>query len=331
VVDPGVALALERGVFTLSLDFELVWGSRDLCDDPAALIAASRITRDQCFDAFLACLERHGIVATWATVGHLFLEGATLSAGCLHPDLVPPSHAWRPDWFAGVPEGTEAEHPAFYARSLVERLRDAGQEVGSHSFSHPVFGEAGCSRETADSELARCVREAQALGVELRSFVFPRNVAGHVDLLPKHGFTCWRPLEPTWYNRRAVPGKMKRAAHLVDVVRAATPPTVLPERDAHGLWQIPASATFLPYFGVRRLIPLGARVRRSTRGIDAAAERRRVCHLYLHPINLADDPEAMLGALDRVFDHVARLRDQGRIEVHSMGGLAEHASLRSPA
>ena len=315
-------------MFTLSLDFELVWGSRDLHEDPSALEAASRITREQAFDAFLELLERHGIVATWATVGHLFLPGGDGR----YEGLVEPRHAWRPDWLAGVPAGDEQSHPAWYARSLVETLRDRGQEVGSHSFSHPVFGDPGCSREAADSELARCVALADELGITLRSFVFPRNVQGHTDLLAKHGFRCWRPLEPAWFNRVPVPGQVKRLAHLWHVARSAPPPTVLPEQGAHGLWEIPASATFLPYFGVRRWIPMQAREQRSTRGLDAAVETCRVSHLYLHPINLADDPEAMLRALDRVFEHAARERDRGRLEVLSMGQLVDHVEgLRSPA
>ena len=323
-----MSVSLTRGVFTLSLDFELVWGSRDLQDDPARLVAASRITREQAFDAFLGLLERHGIVATWATVGHLFLAEGDGS----YPGLVPPRHAWRRDWLAGVPAGTEQSHPAWYARSLVERLRDAGQEVGSHSFSHPVFGDPGCSRETADSELARCVELAEELGVELRSFVFPRNVKGHTDLLAKHGFRCWRPLEPTWFNRVPVPRQVKRLAHVWHVVRSAPPPPVLPIRGDHGLWEIPASATFMPYFGVRRRIPMAARVKRSTRGVDAAVAQKRVSHLYLHPINLADDPDAMLAALDRIFAHAARARDRGQLDVLSMGQLVDHVeALTSPA
>jgi len=314
--------ALERGVFCLSLDFELAWGSRDLMADPAPLLRRARITRERVFSALLALLQAREVVATWATVGHLFLDRGDPEA----LGLVPPRHAWRAaPWFEGVPAGSEAQHPAFYARSLVLRLRDAGQEIGSHSFSHPIFGDPGCSRACAESDLARCVAEAEALGIELRSFVFPRNIPGHVDLLARHGFTCWRGQEPAWYHRRGVPGPVGRLAHFSHVARAARPPTVMPSRGAHGLWNIPASVSFLPIDGVRRLIPLGQRVRRCVRGIDQAARERRVCHLYLHPINLASDPPAMLAALERVLSHAARRRDAGDLEILSMGQIAARA------
>lgn len=317
----------DRGVFTLSLDFELVWGSRDLSPDPDSLVAASQITRDVVFTRLLKLMKDCGITATWATVGHLFLGEAQPGEDGLHPDVVPPTHAWHPaPWFDGVPAGTEADHPAWYGRSLVEQLRDAGQDVGSHSFSHPIFGDQGCSRQAADTDLARCVAEAEALGVRLKSFVFPRNRPGHVDLLLRHGFTCWRPPETTWYRRPRVPHQLGRALHLADVIRSATPPTVTPWQDAHGLWCIPASATFLPVDGARRLIPISRRVKRSIRGIDQAVKDRKVSHLYLHPINLAADPEGMLQGLGSVLHHAARLRDRGLLEILSMAALADRAA-----
>ena len=320
---------LPRGIFTVSLDFELVWGSRDLYQaDLRPLLQAAQVTRAQVFGPLLGMLQDFGIVATWATVGNLFLERNARVDGRLYPGLTAPNHAWHPDWYAGIPEGTEATHPEYYGRSLVLALRDAGQEVGSHSFSHPVFGDPGCSRETADSELARCVREAAELGISLRSFVFPRNVAGHVDLLKKHGFRCWRGLEPVWYRNARVPGPVSRIAHLADVATIGHPPTVLPYQDAHGLWVIPASTSFLPYEGIRRAIPMYNRVKRATRCTEHAAKHRRISHFWLHPINLAAEPKVLLDGMRKVLGHAARLRDAGKLDILPMGEIAAQAAER---
>lgn len=316
----------QRGVFTLSFDFELVWGMRDIVADMAPLLRLGRITRQQVFGPLLARLKQRGIVATWATVGNLFRAGAELVDGRLFPDISPPKHTWRAaPWFEGVPTGTEAEHPEFYARTLVRQLRDAGQDVGSHSFSHPIFGDPGCSRQTAESELKRCIAEADELGITMRSFVFPRNMVGHVDLLRKYGFTCWRGLEPVWWRHPRATESLARLAHFGEVLRAKCPPTVMPTRDAHGLWNIPASCSFLPIDGIRRAIPLSRRVERCQRGIDQAAADQRICHIYLHPINLASEPKRMVAALGDVLDHAARLRDAGKIEILSMRDVAERA------
>jgi peptidoglycan/xylan/chitin deacetylase (PgdA/CDA1 family) len=325
-----VSLLFDHGVFTLSLDFELAWGSRDLVDDVQPLLEASRVIRRRVFPELLRTLGELGVVATWATVGHLFLGCATPGQCGLHPGLVPPRHRWKKTpWLEGVPEGTEEAHPEFYGRSLVIQLRDAGQEIGCHSFSHPIFGDPGCSRRTAETELAHCVAAAAELDIPLRSFVYPRNSAGFVDLLARHGFTCWRGQEPVWFYRPSVPKVVGRAAHFAAVARASRPPTVLPFRDRYGLWCIPGSGSFLPYNGVLRAIPISRRVERAIAGIDSAVAERRVSHFWLHPLNLADEPTAMLGGLKRVLEHAARRRDAGRLEILPMAELAARAEAMS--
>ena len=52
--------------------------------------------------------------------------------------------AWeRGDWFEHDPCTTETLAPTFFGRSLVEKIRacPTPQEIGSHSFSHVIFGD----------------------------------------------------------------------------------------------------------------------------------------------------------------------------------------------
>ena len=318
-----MGVSFERGVFVLSLDFELVWGSRDLMDQ-AVLGRSARVTREEVFPALLGQLTRHGMRATWATVGELFLERGGPE---IQEHLVAPQHAWlkRP-WLEGIPSGDERSHPGFYGRSLIRRLLEAEQEVGSHGFTHAILGDEGCSSEVARSELDASVRVARELGIELESFVFPRNQVGHLDQLAAHGFRCWRGADATWYAQRGVPRPAARAAHLADVARGKAAPTVMPWLDEFGMWCIPGSASFLPIEGVRGLIPISRRVQRAVDCVERAAVDRRIAHLWLHPINLASDPTRLLDMLGQVLDQVARLRDQGRIQVMSMAEVARHAA-----
>jgi hypothetical protein len=45
-------------------------------------------------------------------------------------------------------------------------------------------------------------------------------------------------------------------------------------------------------------------------------------HLWFHPTNIADETDAMLGGLRRVFSEVARRRERAELDVLSMGQLA---------
>jgi peptidoglycan/xylan/chitin deacetylase (PgdA/CDA1 family) len=318
----------DRGVFTLSLDFELLWGTLDLFG-PEGFREACEIERAEIVDRLLDLFVEFDISATWCVVGHLFLDHCEATAGVKHPEIVPPAHAWCPrGWFADDPCSDESRAPLFYGRTLVDKIRrcEVAQEIGSHSFSHVVFDDPGCSRETAASEIAACVRLAREVGLELRSFVFPRNRVGHLDVLREQGFVCYRGAEPAWYGRRRWPVAARRLGHLADVLLAASPPVVSPQRTASGLWNVPASMIYFPMHGARRLIPISLRVRRARRGLEAAARARGVFHLWLHPTNLAHGTEAMFAGLRQILAEVRSLRRRGVLEVLPMIGVAEKAA-----
>jgi peptidoglycan/xylan/chitin deacetylase (PgdA/CDA1 family) len=320
----------DRGVFTLSLDFELLWGAVDLFG-PEKFRRACEIEREHVVGRLLDLLEAHDVSATWCVLGHLLLERCSAVGGRPHPDMVRPRHAWvRGDWYRYDPCSTESEAPLFYGRRLVEKIRACRvpQEIGCHSFSHAIFSDPGCSREAAASELGACVKAAGELGLELRSFAFPRNGVGHLDLLPDFGFTSYRGPAPRWYERQDPPSPSARLARLACVLSAATPPVVTVEPGPQGLWNVPASMMYFPNHGIRRTIPVKRRIRRALKGVEAAVQKRQIFHLWFHPTNLADDPDAMFAGLRAILERVVELRRTGRLTVAPMGALVPQG--RSP-
>jgi peptidoglycan/xylan/chitin deacetylase (PgdA/CDA1 family) len=315
--------AVGVGAFTLSLDFELIWGTLDLFG-PDRFRRACEIEREVIIDRLLALFVEFDIPATWCVLGHLFLGRCESQDGCLHPEIVRPNHAWsRGDWFAHDPGGDEEQAPIFLGRSLVKKIKacPVQQEIGCHSFSHVIFGDTGCSRETAVSELAASTRLAREIGIEMKSFAFPRNEVGHLDVLKEYGFTSYRGPEPTWYDSEQIGGVSRRLAHLWDVVTIAEPPVVLPEFDKSGLWNVPGSMIYFPAHGLRRYLPIWFRVKRAIKGLNAAASRGRIFHLWFHPTNLAEQTDRMFVGLRRILRHAAILRESGRLETLPMRKL----------
>lgn len=324
-------MELSRGVFTISLDFELIWGTLDLFG-PERYRRLCEIERAEVIERLLRLFEEYKVSATWCTLGHLFLNQCSAQGGEKHPEISRPSHDWvAEDWFHHDPCEVESENSVFVGRSLVEKIRDCRvpQEVGCHSYSHVIFGDAGCSRATAASEVAECVRLAEGMGLPLRSFAFPRNQVGHLDVLREYDFTCYRGPEPHWYERRKVPDAVRRLAHLWQVLTAATPPVVLPERMDNELWNIPGSMIFFPMHGFRRYLPMSLRVRRAVKGLNLAAHRRRIFHLWFHPTNLADQMETMFAGLREILEHADKLRARGELEVLTMENLIQRVTARS--
>lgn len=313
------SFSFDRGIFTLSLDLELIWGTLDLFG-PAKFSRACQIEREVVIDRLLDLLTEFDVPATWCIVGHLFLD----KCASQHAELARPHHAWHPaDWYANDPGGTEETAPLFLGRSLVQKIKDCPvtQEIGSHSFSHVIFGDPGCTGEVAESELAECVRLAGEMGLELRSFAFPRNRVGHLAALRQFGFGIFRGPEPNWYESEKYPELVRRFGRLFDVLRVATPPVVMPRRDESGLWDIPGSAMYFPMHGGRRFLPVSWRIRRAIKGLDAAARQRGIFHFWFHPTNLADETENMFAGLRAIFVHARNLRDRGQLDLLPLGKI----------
>ncbi len=333
---------LETGVFTISLDFELIWGTMDKYG-PSRFEKLCAIERSCVVDRLLGLFTEFGISATWCTVGHLFLNSCSTDRKVKHPEIVRPNHSWVPhDWFLHDPCATEETAPLFYGRSLIEKLLDCRvrQEIGSHTFSHVIVGDTGCSRATFETELESSVRAARALGIEMRSFAFPRNRVGHPDVLRSHGFTSFRGPEPRWWHSESCPALLRHLGHLSEVISMRTPPVVLPElilpemsrpeMHAPALWNIPGSMLFTPSHGLRRYIPIALRVRRARKGLDAAARRKRIFHLWFHPTDFAANVEPMLAGLRQVLEHARKLRDQNQLRFLPMKALVPRSSARTP-
>ena len=319
------AIELDRGVFTISIDFELIWGTRDLLGSSGFREACER-ERSIVIDRLLDLFVEFEVPATWCVLGHLFLDQCSVErGGKTHADLVRPQHSWHlEDWFNDDPASSEAEAPLFYGRSLVKKIQNCPvpQEIGCHSFSHAIFGDPGCSREAAESELIACITAARDLGIEMHSFAFPRNIVGHLDLLREFGFISYRGAEPQWYERDSFTPTQKRIGHLWDVITAATPPVVLPDQTESGLWNIPGSMIYFPMHGFRRYIPLSRRVKRAMKGLDSAVKQCRIFHLWFHPTNFADSMDSMFEGLRRILIFARSLREQDRLMFKSMGEIA---------
>jgi peptidoglycan/xylan/chitin deacetylase (PgdA/CDA1 family) len=320
-------LGFSTGVFTISLDLELIWGTRDYAGTEG-FRKACVIEREVVIDRLLELFLKYDISATWCVVGHLFLDRCEIVDGRKHADVFPRNPAAAlAGWFSNDPATDEASAPTFYGRSLIDKIRlcPVKQEIGSHSFAHMIFDERYCTREAADRDIAKCVAVAGEQRLTLRSFVYPRNRVSHTDVLREYGFTSYRGVEPEWYERRYLPRAVKRAAHLASVVFAVTPPVVVPMEHG-GVWNIAGSMIFLPMHGVRGYIPASRRSLRAMKGLDRAVEKRCIFHLWFHPTNMAVELEAMFGALEHILMHARELRDRQVLRVMTMQEIAQQAT-----
>lgn len=214
------------GQFVVSLDFELLWGVRDHFDkdDYGRNVLGAREAVPRILDLF----ARHGIRATWATVGFLFCETKEELLASL-PEERPGYDNTRLSNYAYLDEVGEDERadPYYFAASLVTAIAQApGQEIGTHTLSHYYCLEDGQTLSAFDADLAAAIKLAAARGLELRSIVFPRNqfTTGHLEICARHGITHFRGNPPGWAYAAAKGAEQtpaRRALRLLDAYSGA--------------------------------------------------------------------------------------------------------------
>ena len=292
--DPAVQppVQLQRGVLTLSIDFELAWAWQYARDQEESAEAKGLRERAQ-IPVLLRLFNDLEIPATWATVGHLFLDKCERDAhGHAHAGLARPGHFESPlwsfttgDWYQFDPCTDVRRAPAWYGPDLIVSILGSRvrHEIGCHGFSHAGFG-SYCSADVASAELQACVDAMKPYGIAPGTFIFPGNDVGHLDLFARHGFSAVRafPVQP------AVVG--------------------LPIRLKEGVWgHHVTSAIDRGYLWTRE-----QRAARLCRFIDVAAEERLAAHIWFHP---SLTPLEISEVLEVFLRHAVRLREQGRLDI----------------
>jgi len=296
----GTHPRLGKPTVVFSTDFELAWAWRYSHLSFAEVIEKARFERAQ-VTPLLKLFDETRVPITWATVGHLGLRACRRENGRAHPasPLLAPyqNPHWKfaaRDWYEFDPCSSLAEAPEWYGPDLIERVlaAPAGHELGCHSFSHADSTEAHSSPEFFRAELLQAAEAFAPFGVKPRSFVFPGNLPGHHSILREQGYDIVR--DYPW-NRK---------------VEFAPPREILP-----GLWGISQSLYLespgfeVPYLG-----------RKALRMVEISQQAPRLLSLWFHPSLTTNDLEEVLDPVVRV---CAELRDQGEIDILTMGGLAD--------
>ena len=301
------------GALVISLDFELHWGVRDHVGRhdplyrrlPEARRAVTELT---------ALFASRSIHATWATVGFLFASTRQELDAHL-PDERPTYERAEFDPYVET-IGVDEEHdPEHLAGSLVDLIATtAGQEVGSHTFSHYYCLDPGQEESTFRADLAAAQSIARGRGLEMTSLVLPRNQwnPAYTNAVLDNGFGCIRGPQRTWgYEARRSDhdGPLRRGARLADTYVGLSPPPTTAWSDVldpSGLCNVPASAFMRPFAPSRKgLEPL--RLARLRAGLRHAAQRGRIFHLWWHPHNFSENQKRNFSVLEGVLDEFEKL------------------------
>lgn len=310
--------------FVISLDFELHWGVRDKHSARGAyrenLVGAREAIRK-----LLQLFERYEVACTWATVGLLF-AGKRDEHRKFSPRLRPKYEDPALDAYAETVGADEASDPIHFGASIVHRIiRTARQELATHTYSHFYCLEPGQTADAFNADLEAAAKIAfDTFNVPLRSIVFPRNQynPSYDGILLKHGIRSFRGTPARCIYRPSDAGGsrnvFRRAGRLLD---AFIGPGNLVDWCSvlrpNGLTNVPASVFLRPFTpGTARLHQL--HIRRIKRAMRAAAEQRKMFHLWWHPHNFGKWTDENIHGLEDVLGTFQDLKTKFGMESMSM-------------
>lgn len=179
----------------------------------------------------LALFAPYHIPATYFVNGYNFLNGNLQR----HQFMGNPTYTWASQqngwqsdawvhvpWFSRDPFGDASSHPAWYFGDLINRVRNEGHDIQSHTFSHLYGGLASPAEWYADIQAWNAVAATRGVA-PASALAFPWSSSAGMrydtwDLLVRAGFTtltrtAWNPRLPQYHivsaqaaTCRGVPG-----------------------------------------------------------------------------------------------------------------------------
>ncbi len=313
-----------KAVLIVSLDFELFWGMQDCMNltEYEANILGGRKAIPQMLDLF----QKHGIHATWATVGFLFGKDEQ-ELRRFFPEQLPTYEneklsAYR--CFGGI--GTDEESaPCYYGSSLVEQIAAMpGQEIGSHTFSHYYCREAGQTPDQFRADMNAAKAIAQAHGFDLKSVVLPRNQceSEYTEVLTELGFTTYRDEENDWIHEKVKFRPLMRVLRLLDVYFPLTGRGGYVPKIENGIVNLVGSRMYKPYFKPLAFLE-GLKIRRIKSQMLHAAKNGLTFHLWWHPHNVGVRTEFHMQQLEEIFSYYDELNEKYGMRSLNMGEAAQ--------
>lgn len=311
----------KNGSFTISLDFELYWGMRDLIaiEKYADNIRNVKVAIPAILDLF----TRYEIHATWAVVGFLFAKNKKELLPYL-PDESPGYEQKKYDPYEYI-QHDALDPQDHFAPGLIALISSTPhQEIGTHTFSHYYTLEKGqtSTQFLKDLEAAKAIHSPSLPAIH--SIVFPRNQynQGTLQVVKDVGIKCYRGNPEYWlYQPRIFQNEniLIRILRITDAyINISGKNSFVITHDASGLVNVPASRFLRPISpGLKWLENL--RFKRIERSMTYAAKNKENYHLWWHPHNFGKNISENIRFLERILQHYKFLQEQYGFQSRSMG------------
>ena len=306
---------MTKGIFTISLDFELFWGVRD--HRTLENYGGNIRNVHKVVPRLLELFTRYNVHCTWATVGFLFFKDKKEMLGYL-PSSRPGYIKKEYDPYSYL-EQNELENIYHFAPALIEQIKKTpGQEIGTHTFCHFYTLERDTTVGQFQHDLQAAKRIAGEKGITINSIVFPRNQysEAHIRACLQEGIKTYRGNELSGAYKpvsRENENYFRRAIRFGDAYLNVTGQHCHPLPVPGEIINIPASRFLRPYSPKLKMFD-GLKFGRIQSGIRFAAKHGLIYQLWWHPHNFGNYMEENFSFLEKIFKVYRQLEAEQRIE-----------------
>ncbi|MFT3705702.1 MAG: polysaccharide deacetylase family protein [Agriterribacter sp.] len=345
---------MQHGKFVISLDFELMWGVRDVVtiEQYGPNIAGVQTVIPKLLDAF----ERYAIKGTFSTVGFLFFETKSEMMQAF-PKLLPSYNDPNLSPYNGhfnIVKNSYKEDVYHFAPQLIQKIKDKKvHEISTHTFSHYYCLEPGQTKEQFADDLKAAIAIAEKNGINITSIIYPRNQynLAYADVCTDLGITSYRGNEQHWiYDSTrdiqnplikgllALTGPLKskikkvfrRMFRMMDSYVSISGHNCYSDEfmSAGFPVNIPSSRLLRPY-APRLSFLEGLRLRRIKKGMTYAAKHNLTFHLWWHPHNFGVNQNENFAFFEKIATHYKALNSAYGFESVTMSEIANRVVRKS--
>ncbi len=304
---------INAGSFTISLDFELYWGVRDVL----ALDSYQENIKNVHFviPKILSLFKEYNIHATWCIVGFLYFKNKAELLKNL-PEELPQYENKNYSPYDYIQSDPLEQTYHFAPGSIREILEMQNQEVGTHSFSHYFPLEKGQTLQQFKKDIEAAIATQNKTGRICRSIIFPRNQFNveHLKIVKSLGVNYYRGNQNYWVYKSMEFKKEStwlRFVRLLDayINLSGHNTFTIKSSDADLPLNVPASRFLRPFMPKLKMLE-GLRYKRIVNSMSYAAQHKQNYHLWWHPHNFGKNIQQNLYFLENILKHFAKLNSQ---------------------
>jgi len=258
------------GTVVISLDFELGWGHRTARPEYIDRLRSASTDSFERIRSLIDLFDEYEVPATWAVVGKLIQPG---------------------------------EDSLFHNPDLFRYLLDAdtAHDIGLHSYAHRTFDELSMSE--ARDDLRDGVDALDDWGIDPRTFIYPRGIVDHTNVLSEYGIEYYRSRQMSGGLIGLITRSLIPRTTRLPTIEGCSPPYPIPET----LFVASRRPELLRWWQIAG-------------GLRRAISGDELVHFWLHPHNVVTDEET-LSLVERMVQRLAAYRDRGALRCVTMAGL----------